>query len=274
MGRDKAGLAFRGETLLARTVRLVRRAVEDVVVVARPGQDLPGLDADERRRAAFRVARDEVLDRGPLGGLAPGLRASQADAVFATGCDSPFLRAEAIDLVFSRLGTADVAMVVEEGRPCPLFAVYRTSVAAAIEGLLAEGRLRPVFLLDLVPSVRIDAEELRAVDPGLRSLVNCNTPEAYDAALASAPPVVRVEFFDVARMRAGVPSIEVEATTLGEALREAAERLPSLAPDVVREGRLAEHWRVSVDGGRFVTDPATPVPPGGAVLLLSAQSGG
>ena len=43
-----------------------RRAVEDVVVVARPGQELPPLPPD------VRIVRDEVEDRGSLGGLAPG----------------------------------------------------------------------------------------------------------------------------------------------------------------------------------------------------------
>jgi molybdenum cofactor guanylyltransferase len=268
MGRDKATLPFRGETLLARTVRRVRPAVDEVVVVARPGQDLPVLPDD------VRVARDDVTDQGPLGGLAPGLRAARADAVFATACDAPFVEPAVVGLLFARLGDADVAIVVEDGRPCPLCAVYRTSLAPRAERLVADGRLRPVFLLDEVPSVRIDAEELRAVDPELRSLVNCNTADAYEAALALAGPSVRVELYDLARMRAGTAAVEVEAATLGEAVREAAARLPGLVPDVVREGRLTAHFRANLRGERFVEDPATPLHDGDAVLLLSAQSGG
>ncbi|MCE9634614.1 MAG: molybdenum cofactor guanylyltransferase [Planctomycetes bacterium] len=268
MGRDKATLPFHGETLLKRAVRLVRRAVDDVVVVARPGQSLPSLPSSAR------VVRDDVEDRGPLGGLSPGLRASKADAALAVACDSPFLHEAAIDFVFARLGDAEVAIVVEDGRPCPLFAVYRTSLAPRIDRMLAEGRLRPVFLLDEVPHVRIDAEELRAADCDLRSLVNCNTPEAYESALAASGPWVRVEFYDVARLRAGTAAIEVEAATLGDALREAAERLPALVPDVIRDGRLLEHWRANIDGERFVDDPELPLRSGSAVLLLSAQAGG
>ena len=41
MGRDKSALAFGGETLLARVVRLVSQAADDVVLVAREGQALP-----------------------------------------------------------------------------------------------------------------------------------------------------------------------------------------------------------------------------------------
>jgi len=86
--------------------------------------------------------------------------------VFACACDAPFVGAAAVAHVFGRLGDADVAIVEEAGRPCPLFAVYRPSVAARIERLMAQGRLRPIYLLDEVPSVRVDAEDLRAAGPG------------------------------------------------------------------------------------------------------------
>ena len=270
MGRDKASLPFLGESLLARAVRRVRRVVDDVVVVARPGQRLPSVAGPHR------VARDEVEDRGPLGGLAAGLRAAggDVDVMLAVACDAPFVEAAAAELVFARLGDADIAMVVEGGRPCPLFAVYRTSLAPRIDRLLAAGRLRPVFLLDEAPSVRINAEELRLVDPSLRSLVNCNDEDAYAAALAAAGAIVHIEFYDLARVRAGVASLDVEARTLGEALREAAERIPALAGEIVTDGRLVQHWRANVNGERFVEAPGTPLPPGSSVLLLSAQAGG
>ena len=68
MGRDKGSLPFGGEILLARVVRIVRQAVDDVVVVAREGQTLPdGFEAVRdpaeglgvlERRAAFTARPD------------------------------------------------------------------------------------------------------------------------------------------------------------------------------------------------------------------------
>jgi molybdopterin-guanine dinucleotide biosynthesis protein A len=180
MGRDKAWLPFGGEVLLQRVVRLVGAVLSDVVVVARPGQELPALPRD------VRVARDDVIDRGPLGGLGPGLRASRADAVFATSCDAPFVVPALIRLLFSRLGDADVAVVEAEGLAHPLCAVYRTRVAGVAERLVRQGRLRHVLLHEEVATVRVAEQDARAADPHLRALVNCNTPEAYAAALALA----------------------------------------------------------------------------------------
>ena len=178
MGRDKASLPFGDETLLARVVRIVRGVVDEVVVVAAQDQTLPTLPDD------VIVARDEVLAKGPLGGLAPGLGASTADAVFATGCDVPFLVPAFVELLFERLGDAEIAVAETEGFVHPLAAVYRTRVLANVRRLLASERLRPVFLYDEVLTTRVDEETLRVVDPELASLENLNTPEAYEAALA------------------------------------------------------------------------------------------
>ncbi len=178
MGRDKASLPFGDEALLFRVVRRVSACVGEVAVVARPGQDVPDLPD----RVA--VLRDDVPDQGPLGGLVPGLSASTAEAVFATACDAPFLRAEVVELLFESLGDHDVAVAEAEGYLHPLCAVYRPRVAPILAALLAAGRRRPVFLYDEVPTVRVSEADLRRVDPELDSLQNLNTPEAYDAALA------------------------------------------------------------------------------------------
>lgn len=177
MGRAKAELPFGEETLLQRVVRIVGTVVPDIVVVRHEGQALPALPEH------VRVVEDETDDQGPLGGLIPGLRASRADAVFATGCDVPFLQAAFVQCLFDHLGEAATAVAETEGFTHPLAAVYRTSIRPVMERLLSEGRRRPVFLFDEVNTVRVGDAALRAADPDLRSLENLNTPEAYAAAL-------------------------------------------------------------------------------------------
>jgi len=264
MGRDKATLAFGPETLLERAVRVLSYAADEIVVVARRDQALPALPKSAR------VVFDEIEGQGPLGGLAPGLRALSAPAAFVTSCDAPFLRRAVIDLLFARLGAADVAVAEAEGFTHPLCAVYRATCAPTIERLVAEGRLRPVFLFDLVPTIRVGEKELRAVDPDLASLANCNTPEAYAAALAKRRPLVKVELYDVARRLAGRERIDVDAASLGEALAELAAASPSLG----RELAAAEHWRFSKNGASFIDDPSTRLADGDSLLVLSAQAGG
>ena len=74
-----------------------------------------------------------------------------------------------------------------DGFPHPLSAVYRRTTLPQVESLLAEDRLRPVFLFDAVRTRRVQPEEMVSVDPQLRTLrTNLNyTAEDY---LAGALP--------------------------------------------------------------------------------------
>ena len=178
MGRDKATLRFGDEQLLQRIVRIVSTVVSDVVVVRHEGQVLPPLPD------RVRITCDEIEDQGPLGGLVPGLRVSQADAVFLTGCDTPFLQPAFIEQLFAQLGEARVAVAEVDGFAHPLAAVYHKDVLPHVEALLAAGRRRPLYLYDEVPTIRVPRIDLEKVDPDLDSLSNLNTPEAYALALA------------------------------------------------------------------------------------------
>ena len=85
---------------------------------------------------------------------------------------------------------------------------------------------------------------------------------------------VRIELFGVPRHRAGVAEIEVEATTLGEALRETRRRLPQLDRICLADGRLCIGYLANLNGRMFVTDPNTPLAAGDCVLILSSDAGG
>jgi len=178
MGSDKASLPFGDEQMLQRVVRLLQPLVEDVVVVGHGDQDLPSLPA------SVTIARDEVEDQGPLGGLGPGLKATMADAVYVTGCDVPFLQSAVVTLLFDRLETHDVVVARAGGYRHPLAAVYRTTVREPLAQLFFVGKRRPIDLFAEVDTIYVDEEELRRVDPELLTLANLNTREAYDEAVA------------------------------------------------------------------------------------------
>ena len=182
MGRPKHLLPFGPETLLQRVVRRMQEAVSPVVVVAAPGQELPALPAD------VLMGRDEVQGKGPLAGLAVGLSLmnSHREAAFVSSCDAPFLEPAFIRRMLDELGEYDLAIPREETYYHPLAAVYRTSLEQPIRELLADDRLRPFFLIERCRAHVIDVEELRSVDPELRSLRNTNHLEEYERALKEA----------------------------------------------------------------------------------------
>lgn len=127
MGVPKAMLPFGPERLLQRLVRRLREAVEPVLVVASPGQELPSLPSE------IRVVYDRAEGRGPLEGLHVGLAAlgAQSEAAFVVGCNVPMLVPAFVTRMTELLGDYAAAVPVNEGYLQPLAAVYRREVAEA-----------------------------------------------------------------------------------------------------------------------------------------------
>ncbi len=81
---------------------------------------------------------------------------------------------------------ADVGLPLAHGYPQPLAAAYRITLAPLAARLVAEQqRLRPAFLFEECQVTRLDEAALRAdpvlaaLDPGLDSVVNVNSPHDY-----------------------------------------------------------------------------------------------
>ena len=182
MGTDKATLPFGPETMLQRVIRILGTTVSPLVAVAAHDQILPALPP------SIVVTRDEREARGPLEGLRAGLKALplSVDAAYVTSCDVPLLVPGFVAHMIALLGEHDIAVMEIDGFPHPLSAVYRRDVLPQVEALLARDRLRPVFLFEAVRTRRVSPQEMRGVDPDLRTLRNLNTREDYEAALADA----------------------------------------------------------------------------------------
>jgi hypothetical protein len=196
-----------------------------------------------------------------------------------------------IRLLARLIGDHDLAIPWCDGYHHPLAALYRrTAVLPAIEALLRDARLRPVFLMEALRTRIVTADELRVVDPSLGTLRNLNTPEDYQLALADAglphpefssddhpsgATGVVVELFGIPRLKAGASTMGVNAATLGEALRALAAACPVLVgPVLTVAGTLHPAYTVNLNGDRFTTDPSEPLRAGDHLMLLSVDVGG
>jgi molybdopterin-guanine dinucleotide biosynthesis protein A len=189
MGRDKASLPFGQATLLDHVVAIVRQISDDVIVVCRPDQSVP---------AGVRVAHDAVADQGPLAGLAAGLAAVQAlrpedpqALAIAVACDMPLVKPAVLERLLATIGDADIAVAEVDGHASVLCGVYRPAVGSVANDLLRSDERRVMALLDRVNVKRVDAASFRDIDPQLESFVSCDTPEAYQDALARTGSAAR-----------------------------------------------------------------------------------
>lgn len=177
-------LPFGPECMLQRVVRLMSQVIApaNIVVVAASRQSLPPLPPE------VRVTRDEHEDRGPLEGLAAGLRClgNDVDAAYVTSCDVPLLVPAFVTEMFAKLGDHEIAVPFDPQHQHPLAAVYRSTVLQQVERLLLSNQLRVRLLFDAVSTYYVATDELRGVDPNLTTLENLNSPADYRKALFAA----------------------------------------------------------------------------------------
>lgn len=85
---------------------------------------------------------------------------------------------------------------------------------------------------------------------------------------------VVIELYGPARLRAGQAEITVDGRTVGEALRHLEAACPPLAGPVIQNGHLSCHYRLSLNGRRFISDHRHPLTAADRLILLSAEAGG
>ena len=262
MGTPKAALEWHGSTLVRRTAGILARVTAGPVVVVRAaGQALPPLPA------WVEVVDDPREGLGPAQGLAAGLAsvAGRAEIAFAAATDLPFLHPAFVRRVLRAVEEgADVGLPVARGHPQPLAASYRTALAPAAERLVARRRLRPAFLFERCEVCRLDESALRAdpvlaaLDPGLDSLVNVNSPADYQQARARPAPEVTVR-------RLGPPA---DGRRGPELVRAATVAMAAAAAGL----SLGRDAVATLNGGQVTSDGETPLAAGDTVVFLPPQA--
>jgi molybdopterin-guanine dinucleotide biosynthesis protein A len=187
MGADKALLRWGDGSLLEHVLGVLGAAVAGpLVVVAAAGS------ARTVEGARVVAVTDDAPGRGPLQGLATGLRAAAAQGstvAFVCSVDLPLLHPAYVGAVLAALGDAEVALPVLHGHRQPLAAAYRTALGDRAAALLEAGARRPgdLFAASAVRELS-DADlladpALRAADPDLDAVRDVDTPEEYEALL-------------------------------------------------------------------------------------------
>lgn len=93
-----------------------------------------------------------------------------------------------------------------------------------------------------------------------------------NACETGAASLIRVEFFGLARERAGIANWEVPACRLMELLHQIECAFPNFQGLLTSDG-TASPFRISLNGERFVTTDEK-LQPGEKVLILGAEAGG
>ncbi len=167
-GAAKALVEVAGERIVERQLAVLRPLFDEVFLV--------GGDPAPFAHLGLPVVSDEIGGKGAPGGVYTALTHATTPWAFCLACDMPFPSASAIELLASRREGVRAVAPMWRGYPEPLFAFYATANRSAFELALRAGDASLMQFLRLAEAVLVPEAELEAVDPGVRSLWNVNTP--------------------------------------------------------------------------------------------------
>lgn len=176
MGMNKALIPIDNETIIARAVRVLKGAFNEVNIIANDPLLYEGLDV--------RVYSDIIKEAGSLGGVYTALFHSKSDNAFVTACDMPLLDMAVVRKVASAIDGYDAAVPFIGGRLHPLHAVYSKRCLKTIEAMIKDGNLRITELFDRIKTRTLTEEWFQGMDAG-RSVENVNTKEELERLLGS-----------------------------------------------------------------------------------------
>ncbi len=230
MGYDKAALRLGGETVLERVCSRIGQVAAPVVVSLGQGAAAPVLPA------TVELVRDSEPDRGPLWGLVEGFRrlAGRVDQVLVTPVDMPFFTPDWMERLVAGVEGHRACLYQWEGIVNALTGVYRLELLPKLEGLIAEGKARPIFLREGEPTRILELETLWRPGQGPSPLMDMDTPEEYRRTLwmegfgseEGQPITVEVPLAEQERPE----EIPLAVRTVGEALEAVLRLFPEKKP--------------------------------------------
>jgi len=196
MGRTKALLPVppAQTPLVVHIIERLRTVVQpDVWVIANDEQIAAevstfGAYAEEVR---VQVRSDMWPGFAALGGIATGLECV-SDWALLVACDLPLVNPDLCARLAaiaqegdpqSHTARWDAIVPVVDGHDEPMHALYHPRCLPAIRNLIENDQRRASAFLSSVRTRYVNETELRLIDPNLRSFINVNTPEEWQAAL-------------------------------------------------------------------------------------------
>lgn len=184
LGRIKALERIKGKSLIERVFDKVSMLSHRVIVVmSRETFEVPILDD-------VTIVEDIYPEKGPLGGIYTGLKASGAEHNLVVACDMPFLNLDLLRYLISFAGEYDAVVPRLDNEMIePLHAIYAKRCQEIIENRLRHNRLSVHGFLDEVNVKYIPLEESRRLDPELLTFFNINYQSDIErAALMAEEP--------------------------------------------------------------------------------------
>jgi molybdenum cofactor guanylyltransferase len=174
-GQEKYFFQYHGRTFIDRLLDSLRHVVDEIVLVARDEAQCERF----RETPGVRCISDVRPGIGPIGGLHAGSLAAKGDLLFVSACDMPCVDSSVVAHLFDSIGEYDA--VIPSWNPDmlePLHAIYRRTALLAY--LQNHDSLSLRTMVHTLNSRFIPADDLRSLDPDLKTFTNINKIEELE----------------------------------------------------------------------------------------------
>lgn len=147
-GADKALAVYDGKSFLDRAVSLLASLKLKPIVVTRQGADYPP--------AGCAVIRDQLFEKGPLGGIYTAMTVFKSTSFLVLPCDMPGLTPETLsDLLAAHEPQFGITAYSTESGIQPFPGIYEPSLLGVLRSQLKQDSLSMQSLLNLVPAKKM-----------------------------------------------------------------------------------------------------------------------
>jgi molybdopterin-guanine dinucleotide biosynthesis protein A len=150
MGQDKGLMEFNGKPMVAHVIDAAKKISDQIILVA---------NKEAYNQFGLPVVKDEVFEKGPLGGIYSGLKKSDTDYNLVLSCDIPFIHQGVLEFLVESSTGNDVTVASQAGKTHPLIGVYRKTCLPVIKNHLQADKLKLMLLFEEVKTRFVEMDD-------------------------------------------------------------------------------------------------------------------
>lgn len=133
MGEDKGLMSLFGKPMISYVIDRARELTSNIIIVS---------NNPDYNKFELPVIEDIHPNKGPLGGIYSGLKASKSNINIILSCDIPYIKSGLIKYLLYQSEGYDVTVPLHDERVHPLIGVYTKDCLPVIERNITLGKLK------------------------------------------------------------------------------------------------------------------------------------
>jgi molybdopterin-guanine dinucleotide biosynthesis protein A len=159
MGEDKGLMTLFGKPMITYVIDAVKEVSTNITIIT-----------NNKKYAIFGypLVKDVIPEKGPLGGIYSGLKASPYEYNIVLSCDIPYIKPALLKYLLLQSEEFDITIAKHLDRFHPLIGIYSKNCLPVISSNLVKGKLKLTALFDELDTNVIETDEFDEI--GFRNL--------------------------------------------------------------------------------------------------------